>query len=100
MYGAIDPIYMILLIKLLGSAYEVWDKSATIRFLRPGRSTLHATFKVDAATLDAIRDAVAREGRTQHRFTIDLADAAGEVHATCEKVVSVRTRASTASARQ
>ena len=97
MYGAIDPIYMIMLIKLLGSAYEVWDKTATIRFLRPGRSTLYATFKVDAATLEEIRDAVVREGRTQHRFTIDLADAAGEVHASCEKVLSVRARSSTSS---
>jgi len=97
MYGAVDPIYMIMLIKLLGSAYEVWDKSATIRFLRPGRSTLHAGFHVDATVLSAIRDAIARGGRAEHRFTIELTDAAGEVHATCEKVLSVRARASSAS---
>jgi acyl-coenzyme A thioesterase PaaI-like protein len=95
-YGSIDPIYMIMLIKLLGSGYDVWDKSATIRFLRPGRSTLYAAFRVDAATLAEIRNTVAREGRMQHRFTIELTDAAGEIHATCEKVLSVRARASAA----
>ena len=37
MYGAIDPVYMLMLIKILGPEYVVWDKAATIRFRRPGR---------------------------------------------------------------
>src|SRR6266496_6489335 len=44
MYGAVDPIYMIMLIQLLGRDYVVWDKAATIRFRRPGQTTLYATF--------------------------------------------------------
>ena len=40
MYGAIDPIYMVMLIKILGPEYIVWDKAAAIRFKRPGKSTL------------------------------------------------------------
>lgn len=27
MYGAVDPIYMVMLIQVLGPAYVVWDKS-------------------------------------------------------------------------
>src|SRR5690349_10454914 len=46
MYGAVDPIYMVMLIRLLGPEYIVWDKSASITFKRPGRSTLYATFSV------------------------------------------------------
>jgi acyl-coenzyme A thioesterase PaaI-like protein len=41
MYGAVDPIYMVMLIRLLGPEYIVWDKSASIRFKKPGRSTLY-----------------------------------------------------------
>jgi acyl-coenzyme A thioesterase PaaI-like protein len=37
LYGVVDPLYMILLIKILGPRYVVWDKAATIRFLKPGR---------------------------------------------------------------
>jgi hypothetical protein len=92
LYGAIDPIYMIMLIKLLGPGYEVWDKAATIRFRRPGRSTLRATFRVDEAELEAIRAAVARDGRTERRYVVELKDDAGEVAMTCEKVISVRAR--------
>jgi acyl-coenzyme A thioesterase PaaI-like protein len=40
MYGAIDPMYMMMLIKTLGPDYVVWDKAATIRFRRPGREPL------------------------------------------------------------
>ena len=44
LYAAVDPIYMLMLIKCLGPGYVVWDKAATIRFRKPGRSTLTATF--------------------------------------------------------
>src|SRR5215471_15876677 len=44
LYGAVDPIYMIMLIKVLGPRYTVWDKAAIIRFKRPGRETLFARF--------------------------------------------------------
>jgi acyl-coenzyme A thioesterase PaaI-like protein len=97
MYAALDPIYMIMLIKILGRDYVVWDKSAAIRFRRPGRSLLTATFRLDEARLDAIRGAVQAEGKTDVRFEIDLRDEAGEVIASCEKVISIRRREAPAS---
>ena len=92
LYGAVDPIYMIMLIKVLGRAYVVWDKAASIRFRRPGRETLYATFLLDAGTLDTIRRNVASSGKAEWRFTIEVKNAEGEVHATCEKLLSIRSR--------
>jgi acyl-coenzyme A thioesterase PaaI-like protein len=92
MYAALDPIYMVMLIKLLGSRFEVWDKAATIRFRRPGRLALYATFRVDDSELEAIRTEVARDGKTEHQFTVELTDNAGEVYASCEKSLSIRAR--------
>ena len=34
LYGAVDPVYMIMLMKVLGRDYVVWDKAASIRFRR------------------------------------------------------------------
>ena len=48
MYAAVDPLYMILLMHSLGREYVVWDKAASIRFRKPGRSTLFAQFLVDS----------------------------------------------------
>ncbi|MEC4681950.1 MAG: DUF4442 domain-containing protein [Nitrospirota bacterium] len=55
MYGAVDLIYMIMFIKLLGPKYIVWDKAATIRFRKPGRTTLYARFTVAKEEVGAIR---------------------------------------------
>src|SRR5215475_5393241 len=44
LYGAVDPVYMIMLIRILGPGWTVWDKAATIHFRRPGRETLFARF--------------------------------------------------------
>jgi acyl-coenzyme A thioesterase PaaI-like protein len=91
LYGAVDPFYMIMLIKNLGPEYVVWDKAAAIRFLKPGRDTLCASFHLDGAELDAIRAALAGGARSVDRlYTVRLADAAGLVCAEVEKVVYVR----------
>ena len=82
LYGVVDPIYMIMLIKILGPGYTVWDKAATIRFLKPGRSTLTARFLA--------RRAGDRGDPPPHRGTapsvdrvyeVTLTDAAGVPHA-------------------
>jgi len=92
MYGAVDPIYMVMLIKLLGPGYVVWDKAATIRFRKPGRSILHATFTLDDAELDAIRAALEDARSTERTYTIRLVDAQGVLHAEVEKVIHIRKR--------
>lgn len=90
MYGAVDPMYMIMLIRLLGRDYIVWDKSASIRFRKPGRTTLFATFKIEQAELDSIRDATASGQPIDRTYNVDLVDAEGVVHASVEKVIYIK----------
>lgn len=90
LYGAVDPIYMIMLMQVLGRDYVVWDKAATIRFKRPGRTTLFATFRLDDAELDAIRAATAGGEPVDRVYDVELVDAGGVVHASVEKIIYVR----------
>ena len=90
MFGAVDPIYMVMLIRALGPDYLVWDKAASIRFRRPGRTTLFARFVLDDSELDAIRDALTRQAAVDRVYTVELADAEGTVHAVVEKTIQVR----------
>ena len=90
MYAAVDPIYMIMLMQCLGRDYVVWDKTASIRFRKPGRSTLFATFHLDDAELDAIRSATATGESVDRTYNVDLLDGEGVVHASVEKVIYVR----------
>ena len=92
MFGAADPVYMIMLIKVLGPACVVWNKSASIRFMRPGRETLYAKFVLDDAELEAIRTGLESSGRIERTYEVELANAAGVVHATCQQVISIRRR--------
>lgn len=89
LYGAVDPIYMIMLMRLLGSEFVVWDKAAEIRFRKPGRTTLYATFKVDDQELREIREA-ASKGPIDRVFKVDLVDAEGLPHASVTKTIYVR----------
>ena len=90
LYGAVDPMYMILLIKVLGPAYAVWDKAATIRFLKPGRSTLYARFLLEDEEIRTIRELLETLPSVDRIYRVDLADAAGVVHASIEKTIYVR----------
>ena len=90
MYGAVDPVYMIMLMRNLGRDFVVWDKAATIRFRKPGRTTLFATFRLDDAELDAIRAATASGEPVDRTYNVELIDAEGTVHASVDKIIYVR----------
>jgi acyl-coenzyme A thioesterase PaaI-like protein len=91
LYGAVDPIAAVMIMKNLGPGHVVWVKSSTIRFLRPGRTTLHARHVLAEHELREIRDAVAAAGRCERTAAIELVDAEGVVHVRCEQELSVRT---------
>lgn len=90
LYGAVDPVYMVMLIQTLGPEYVVWDKAATIRFIRPGRTALYARCVLEDAELADIRAALREARSTDRVYRVDLADAAGVVHARVEKTLYVR----------
>ena len=90
LYGAVDPIYMIMLIKILGPDYVVWDKAATIRFRKPGRGTLYARFLIEEEEIRTIRRLLETEPSIDRIYRVDLADGAGIVHAEVEKTVYIR----------
>jgi len=90
LYGAVDPIYMVMLIRALGREFVVWDQAATIRFLRPGRSTLRATFRLEPEAVAEIAAAARAEGRVNREFETELVDAEGRVCLACTKTIFIR----------
>jgi acyl-coenzyme A thioesterase PaaI-like protein len=90
LYGAVDPIYMIMLIHILGPGYTVWDKAATIRFLEPGRTTLTARFVLEESEIAEIRRLASAAPSVDRVYAIDLTDDAGVVHASVSKTIYIR----------
>ena len=92
LYAAVDPIYMLMLIRRLGPEFIVWDKAASIQFKKPGRETLYANFEVKDGELNAIRSLLATQRSVDRTYVINLADKSGTVCATVEKVIYIRRR--------
>jgi len=90
LYAMCDPWFMLILMRLLGNGYIVWDKAATIQFLRPGRGTVTAAFHVPQERADEIRAAADRDGKVEPTFTVDVVDEQNQVIARVEKLLYVR----------
>lgn len=92
LYSMTDPFYMVMLIEILGREYIVWDKSASIRFRKPGRGTVYAKFRIRDEQLAEIREALRKEDKIDREFSIDVTDAEGQVIAEVKKLLQFRKR--------
>lgn len=90
LYSMCDPFYMFILMKNLGPSYVVWDKAATIRFLRPGRGLVRARFHIDPAEIEEIKTRTAASRKMDWTRTCEVVDSAGKVVASVDKVLYVR----------
>ncbi len=86
MFAASDPFYMLMLLKILGKQYVIWDKSASIRFRKPGRQTLYARFELTDEQIQSIRQEVATNHQTEQTFTLQWLDKDGVVHAELDRL--------------
>lgn len=89
MYAAIDPIYMLMLMQVLGSGYTVWDKAAKIRFRKPGRGTLFVKFKLTGDEISEIKRLAENSRSIDRIYDLELVDKAGSVHAQIEKTLYI-----------
>lgn len=90
MYGAIDPVYMLMLLKTLGTEYIVWDKAASIHFKKPGRTTLFAAFSLTEDELHFIKRELEEQPKIDRIYTVHLVDKEGNIYATAEKTLHIR----------
>ena len=93
MYASIDPMYMLMLMCILGNNYVVWDKAATIRFRRPGTRTLFANFVITDEQIETIKAGVKENGQMDFVFQLDMVDQAGTVHVQFDKTIYIADKA-------
>ena len=90
LYSMCDPFFMLILAEALGRGYVVWDKAATIRFRRPGKGTVRATFHIPRERVEEIRAAADRGEKVEPTFRVDVVNEKGDVVAEVEKLLYVR----------
>jgi acyl-coenzyme A thioesterase PaaI-like protein len=95
LYAMCDPWFVFLLVRHLGDGYLVWDKAATIEFLKPGRGRVTAAFRVSTAEVEEIRAAADRDGKTEPVLTAEVVGEDGEVVARVRKTLWVKRKGAT-----
>ncbi len=92
MYSCVDGIHMVQLIEKLGSDYVVWDKSASIKFKRPGNQTLFAEFSVPDEMINNIKAEIALNSEKDYTFSTSLVDKEGKIYAEVEKLIYISSK--------
>jgi Domain of unknown function (DUF4442) len=90
LYSMTDPFFMLMLIENLGKQYTVWDKSASIRFRKPGIGTVSASFRLSDRQIEEIKQALETQEKIERTFVVEVKDEAGTVIAEVEKLLHVR----------
>jgi hypothetical protein len=93
LYSMVDPFYMLMLIENLGRDYIVWDKAASIRFVKPGRSRVNAQFRLSLDQIRAVRTQVDEKGKGEFDFEVQVLDDSGLLIAEVSKKIYVRKKA-------
>jgi Domain of unknown function (DUF4442) len=93
LYSMCDPFYMLMLMNILGPDYIIWDKAATIRFKKPGKGLMRASFHLSEEQTDEIRRAAETQPKVEPQFQVLIKDAEGNVVAEVDKLLYVRKKA-------
>jgi len=92
-YAATDPFYAILFDQLLqreGFKIRVWLKSASIQYLKPGRSALYFTVIITDDMLNEAIETLNTNGKFIKAYPMEIKDINGEVCATVMNEVYIR----------
>ena len=92
LYSMVDPFYMLILMHHLGHKYIVWDKSASINFLSPGRNTVYADIQLSAAEINEIKQLAENHEPVFRTYTLNIVDESGTRIAEVEKILYIRSK--------
>jgi len=89
LFAITDGAHPMMLMAALGDGYIVWDKAASIRYRKPGYSTLYADFVLTADEIASIHAALREKPELERTYLVELKDSHGVVHAVVERTVYI-----------
>ena len=89
LFAITDGVHPMMLMSALGKDVIVWDKAASIRYRKPGYTTLYADFVLDDAEVEEIRRLLDENHELDRTYTVELKDKHGTVHTVVERTVYI-----------
>ena len=90
LYSMVDPHLMLLLMKLLGNDYLVWDKTADIEFVKASKSKVTSIIKVTNDDLEVIKNKTCAGEKYFSNFAVEIRDIENDLVAMVKKTIYVR----------
>ena len=90
LYSMCDPFYVLMLANILGKDYIVWDKAAAIRFKKPGKGLMKASFHLTEEKIAEIRAAADSQPKVEPQFQVLVKDTEGNVIAEIDKLLYIK----------
>jgi acyl-coenzyme A thioesterase PaaI-like protein len=90
LFAMTDPFFMLMLIRNMGSRYYVWDRSAHIDFIAPGKGRVISEMRITADDLSEIRAATAAGEKFERDFQTEIIDEDGSIVAKVSKRIYSR----------
>lgn len=87
LFAMTDPFYMLMYLNLLGSDYIVWDHSASIRYVKPGRGRVHAIFELTDEDLQRVHDHTRAGEKFLYEHSVEVLDSQHEVVAKIDRTL-------------
>lgn len=92
-YAGTDPFYALLFDQLMqrkGYKIRVWLKSASIQYLKPGRSNLYFTLNITDEMIAEAEKSLNETGKFIKAYPMDLLNKDGELCATVQNEIYLR----------
>jgi acyl-coenzyme A thioesterase PaaI-like protein len=86
-YSSIDPYFMLMFMEILGKGYVVWDKGATVKFIRPITGRVKCRFLISGELVETVKHQIAANGQYVFELPLQYEDDEGRVYATFTKIV-------------
>lgn len=90
LYSMCDPFFMLILMENLGPEYLVWDKEAQIRFKKPGRTRVKASFNIAKEWIESIRKEADNKLQVEPEFEVEITDKDNDIVAIVRKKLYVK----------
>ena len=90
LFSMTDAMYSVMLIENLGSDFVVWDKSATIRYLKPGRTDVKASFEITQDDIQKIKSELSAKDKMDWHRPVQIFDKSQILIAEVDKVIYIR----------
>lgn len=90
LYAMTDPFFALMLLHILGKGYVVWDKAATIEYIRSSRGIVTAEFLINDEQVGDVIEHTSEGQKYFPEFFVDIKNEAGEAVARVIKTLYVR----------